>query len=68
MILCVCNAITEKEVCDLARAGARTPEQAFDALGHEPQCGSCLCYAQKLIDESRPARPNLRIVASRSAS
>jgi bacterioferritin-associated ferredoxin len=64
MILCVCNAITEKDVGDLARAGARTPEQAYAALGHEPQCGSCLCYAQKLIDEARSAqRPNLRIVA-----
>lgn len=63
MILCVCNAITEKEVRDLARAGARTPEQAYEALGHEPACGSCLSYAQQLIDESRVTRPNLRIVA-----
>ena len=63
MILCVCNAITEKEVRDLARAGARTPEQAYAALGHEPQCGSCLCYAQKLMDQERTARPRLRVVA-----
>ena len=65
MILCVCNAITEDELRDLARGGARTPEQAYDSLGHEPQCGSCLCYAQQLIDEERSAlpRPQLRIVA-----
>ena len=63
MILCVCNAISEKEVRDLARAGARTPEEAYASLGHEPQCGSCLCYAQKLIDEARGKRPHLRIVA-----
>jgi bacterioferritin-associated ferredoxin len=63
MILCVCNAITEKEVRDLARAGARTPEEAYAALGHEPHCGSCLCYAQKLMEEERNPRPRLRIVA-----
>jgi bacterioferritin-associated ferredoxin len=65
MILCVCNAITEDEVRDLARAGARTPEQAYAALGHEPQCCSCLCYAQELIDVERHAsKPKLRIVRS----
>ena len=65
MIVCVCNAITEDELRDLARAGSRTPEQAYEQLGHEPQCGSCLCYAQKLIDEVRDKRPppNLRVVA-----
>ena len=65
MILCVCNAITENEVRELARAGARTPEDAYATLGHEPQCGSCLCYAQRLIDEERARRPrpNLKVVA-----
>jgi bacterioferritin-associated ferredoxin len=63
MILCVCNAITESEVRDLARAGAPTPEQAYAALGHEPQCCSCLSYAQKLMDEERGVHPRLRAVA-----
>jgi bacterioferritin-associated ferredoxin len=64
MILCVCNAITEDEVRALARAGARTPEEAYAALGHEPQCRSCLCYAQELIDEERAKqRSHLRAVA-----
>ena len=65
MIVCVCNAITEDELRDLARSGARTPEQAYEALGCEPQCGSCLCYAQELIDEQRRQlpRPKLRVVS-----
>ena len=63
MILCVCNAISENEVRDLARAGARTPEEAYEVLGHEPQCGSCLCYADALIAEERGKRPQLRAVA-----
>lgn len=65
MIVCVCNAITEDELRDLARSGAPTPEQAYKTLGCEPQCGSCLCYAQELIEEARGDLPRakLRVVA-----
>ena len=65
MIACVCNAITEDEVRAVARTGARTPVKAYASLGCEPQCGSCLCYTQELIDEELKARPrpNLRAVA-----
>ena len=64
MILCVCNAITEDELKLLARGGARTPDEAYALLGHEPQCGSCLVYAQQMIDEERRQlpRPKLRVV------
>ena len=67
MIVCVCNAITEQEVRDLARAGARTPEIAYAALGCEMQCGTCDCYAQEIIDEERKVQPRLRLVANRAA-
>ena len=68
MIVCVCNAITEQEVRDLARAGARNPEAAYAALGCEPQCGACLCYAQEIIDEARQERgAQLRVVGGRAA-
>jgi len=63
MIVCVCNAITENELRELAREGARTPEEAYAALGHEPQCGSCLCYADELMKQEHKKRPPLRAVA-----
>lgn len=65
MIVCVCNAITEEELGELARSGATTPEEAYALLGQETHCGSCLTYAQKLIDEQRRRLPppKLRIVA-----
>ena len=64
MIVCVCNAITEDELREAAKQGARTPEQAYAKLGCEPQCGSCLCYAQDLLDEQRKQLPppRLRVV------
>ena len=63
MIVCVCNAISEKDVREAARNGARTPEAAYGTLDCEPVCGCCLEYAQELIDEERGKKPHLRIVA-----
>ena len=63
MIVCVCNAITEKEVRAAARKDARTPETAYEVYDCEPQCGCCLSYAQEIIDEELGKRPSLRIVA-----
>jgi len=63
MIVCVCNAITEKEVREAAGKGARTPEAAYAQYDCEPVCGCCLDYAQDIIDEEGDKRPPLRIVA-----
>jgi len=63
MIVCVCNAISEKEVREAARNGARTPEAAYATYDCEPQCGCCLDYAQEIIDSEQPRKPSLRIVA-----
>ena len=63
MIVCICNRITEKEVREAARSGATTPEKAYACVGCEVQCGCCLDYAQKVIDEARGKPPRLRLVA-----
>ena len=62
MIVCVCNAITEKEVREAARKGSSTPEAAYATYDCEVQCGCCLDYAQEIIDEERGKRPKLRVV------
>ena len=53
MIVCICNCIREDEIRRAARAGAPNPVAAYAHLGHEPQCGSCLCHAQEIIDDER---------------
>ena len=53
MIVCVCNALCEDEVRRAARAGAPCPRSAYANLGCEVQCGTCLCFAQEIIDEER---------------
>ena len=54
MIICVCNAISEDELRHVARScGSPCGKTAYAALGCEPQCCTCLPYAQEIIDEVR---------------
>ena len=52
MILCLCNRLTEDQVRAVAACGARCPNDAFRALGCEPQCGCCLDHAREIVDET----------------
>ncbi len=49
MVVCVCNAIRERDVRDAARRGAKSPAKAYLSLGCKPQCGQCLQFARKII-------------------
>jgi len=49
MIVCVCNAIREKDVRAAARQGARTPCEAYAAVGRRPRCGQCFPFARDII-------------------
>ena len=64
MIICLCNRLTEADVREAARRGAATPEAAYASLGCDVQCGCCLDYAQEVLQEERPKRPHLRIIAA----
>ena len=66
MIVCSCNVIREDEIRAEARKGAGSPEDAYAAMGCEPQCGCCLDYAQELIDAEQRL-PKLHLVGKRAA-
>ena len=53
MIVCSCNALSESQVRAAARKGACSPEAAYAKLGCEVQCGTCVFYAQEVIDDER---------------
>ena len=71
MIVCVCNALDEAEVRGAAREGAGCPSSAYARLGCEAQCGSCLSYAQEIIDDELRrcalSRPKSNVVRLRAA-
>ena len=54
MIVCVCNSLKEK---DFKKACLGCPkncvaEEVFDALGCQPDCGSCLTFVDNFILEN----------------
>ena len=49
MYVCLCNAITEREIIRAAEEGARSPEDLARALGGGLGCGSCLKCAKALV-------------------
>lgn len=53
MVVCVCNAIRERDVRQAARGGAACPNSAYRTLGHRPQCGQCFSFARKIIAAER---------------
>lgn len=54
MIVCVCNALKEKQVREVARQGMRSPGKVYRKLGCQLQCGQCVPFAQSVIN-SEPA-------------
>ena len=53
MVVCVCNAIREKDVRNAARNGASDPCSAYAALGRRPRCGQCVPFARDIIASER---------------
>jgi bacterioferritin-associated ferredoxin len=65
MVVCVCNAIRERDVREAARNGAMSACQAYRSLGRQPKCGQCVSVARAIIDEERAVA--LRLQALKSA-
>ncbi|CAN5461047.1 hypothetical protein BH09PSE4_BH09PSE4_18810 [soil metagenome] len=53
MVVCVCNAIRERDVRDAARNGAITACAAYRALSRQPKCGQCLPFARAIVEDAR---------------
>lgn len=51
MYICICNAITEREVRECARGGAFSIDELSSKLGLGAGCGRCLECASSLLEE-----------------
>lgn len=49
MVVCVCNAIREKDLKNAVREGANTPCSAYARFGRRPKCGQCVPFARTII-------------------
>ncbi|MEM7171381.1 MAG: (2Fe-2S)-binding protein [Pseudomonadota bacterium] len=50
MYVCMCNGYRDSEIREVAEQGVACAHKVYAALGNGPQCGSCLEYAQEIID------------------
>ena len=49
MVVCVCNAIREKDLRAAVRCGSERPNDVYARLGRKPKCGQCLTFARNII-------------------
>lgn len=56
MYVCVCLAVTDKEVERTIDEGAESLDEVTRACGAGGDCGSCCKLIEQIIDEKRLAR------------
>ncbi len=49
MYVCICNALTEKQVRATVRDGAVSAASVFARLDCAPQCGKCLAMVRDMV-------------------
>jgi bacterioferritin-associated ferredoxin len=52
MYICICNAITDKQIRRAAKAGISNVGELRETLGVAANCGSCADEAQSILNES----------------
>jgi bacterioferritin-associated ferredoxin len=49
MIVCICNALRERQICEERDRGACTVRDLFSSLQCEPRCASCVPEIEGLL-------------------
>ena len=67
MYVCICNAITDKQIRDAAKDGANDLWALQQELGVATGCGSCMDHASEILsemqDDSRAPGPVVYVPA-----
>src|SRR3954470_3228354 len=66
MILCVCQAVTDREVDAAVRAGARSVDAVAACCGAGTDCGACRDAIQERIEDSCSTCPRAGTSGCRS--
>ena len=54
MYVCVCRAVTDRQIREAAAEGVRTMRELRLKLGVCSACGKCGEYAKEILDSSKP--------------
>lgn len=49
MYVCVCNAVTERQIHQAVKKGAKTVKHLKDSLGVGAECGKCVSCAKACL-------------------
>ncbi len=60
MIVCVCNAVSERDIDDAVADGAHNLESLQSLLPVANQCGSCKCCAEACVESAFDRQQRLR--------
>lgn len=52
MYVCVCNAVTERQIAEAVAEGAKSVKDLNRLLGVGSECGSCVRSARECISQS----------------
>jgi bacterioferritin-associated ferredoxin len=52
MYICLCNAITDRQIVQAAESGARSTEDLASGLGVGAGCGRCVSCAKSILVET----------------
>lgn len=55
MYVCICNALTDRQINGAIAKGLEDPFEIYASLGCAPQCGKCLPMVEDLVQQHRPA-------------
>lgn len=57
MFVCLCHAVTDKEITQAIDSGVQTVADLMDELKVATQCGGCLSEVTRLVSSQQPQRP-----------
>lgn len=57
MFVCICNAVTDREIRELARRGVETLEELRLLTGCSDCCGQCAEEAEMVLQSARQPGP-----------
>jgi bacterioferritin-associated ferredoxin len=52
MYICLCNAITDRDLRAQSAEGATSVAMVYRALGCQPQCGKCVPFVRQLLRQA----------------
>lgn len=67
MYVCICRAVTDREIQGCVRDGARSMRELRRCLGVGTQCGKCALRVRAILDEEKGGAGSAVIAAALTA-